>query len=305
MANANFAAKGRAPTQLYKFRIMAITDTEELRNLCPQVRRDIVRMVHAVNSGHPGGSLGCVEYLVALYGKIMKHNPAHFTMDGKNEDLFFLSNGHISPVFYSVLARTGYFPVEELKTFRKLHSRLQGHPTTHEGLPGVRIASGSLGQGMSVAIGAALSKKLNNENTVVYSLHGDGELQEGQIWEAAMYAAGNKVDNYIATVDYNGRQIDGDVENVLSLGNLKAKFEAFGWTVLENKDGNNLDKVIESLTHAKTLLGKGKPIIILMKTEMGMGVDYMMGTHKWHGSAPNDEQLKKALDQLQMTGVDY
>lgn len=305
MANANFAAKGHAPTQLYKLRIMAITDTEELRNLCPQVRRDIVRMVHAVNSGHPGGSLGCVEYLVALYGKIMKHNPAHFTMDGKNEDLFFLSNGHISPVFYSVLARTGYFPVEELKTFRKLHSRLQGHPTTHEGLPGVRIASGSLGQGMSVAIGAALSKKLNNENTVVYSLHGDGELQEGQIWEAAMYAAGNKVDNYIATVDYNGRQIDGDVENVLSLGNLKAKFEAFGWTVLENKDGNNLDKVIESLTQAKTLLGKGKPIIILMKTEMGMGVDYMMGTHKWHGSAPNDEQLKKALDQLQMTGVDY
>ena len=305
MANAIFAAKGHVPTQLYKLRIMAITDTEELRNLCPQVRRDIVRMVHAVNSGHPGGSLGCVEYLVALYGKIMKHNPAHFTMDGKNEDLFFLSNGHISPVFYSVLARTGYFPVEELKTFRKLHSRLQGHPTTHEGLPGVRIASGSLGQGMSVAIGAALSKKLNNENTVVYSLHGDGELQEGQIWEAAMYAAGNKVDNYIATVDYNGRQIDGDVENVLSLGNLKAKFEAFGWTVLENKDGNNLDKVIESLTHAKTLLGKGKPIIILMKTEMGMGVDYMMGTHKWHGSAPNDEQLKKALDQLQMTGVDY
>ena len=284
---------------------MATTDTDELKKMCPQVRRDIVRMVHAVNSGHPGGSLGCVEYLVALYGKIMKHDPNHFTMDGKNEDLFFLSNGHISPVFYSVLARTGYFPVEELKTFRKLHSRLQGHPTTHEGLPGVRIASGSLGQGMSVAIGAALSKKLNNEDTVVYSLHGDGELQEGQIWEAAMYAAANKVDNYIATVDYNGRQIDGDVENVLSLGNLKAKFEAFGWTVLENKNGNDLDQVIESLTSAKALLGKGKPVMILMKTEMGMGVDYMMGTHKWHGSAPNNEQLKKALDQLQMTGADY
>lgn len=278
---------------------------EEMKKLCGQVRRDIVRMVHAVNSGHPGGSLGCVEYFVALYGKVMKHNPAHFTMDGKNEDLFFLSNGHISPVFYSVLARSGYFPIEELKTFRKLNSRLQGHPTTHEGLPGVRIASGSLGQGMSVAIGAALAKKLNKDNSIVYSLHGDGELQEGQIWEAAMYAAANKVDNYIATVDYNGRQIDGDVDKVLPLGDLKAKFEAFGWTVLENKNGNYLEDVIASLETAKTFLGKGKPVIILMRTEMGMGVDFMMGTHKWHGSAPNDEQLSKALEQLLVTGIDY
>ena len=280
-------------------------NTEELKKLCSQVRRDIVRMVHAVNSGHPGGSLGCVEYFVALYGQVMKHDPKRFTMDGKNEDLFFLSNGHISPVFYSVLARTGYFPVEELATFRKLNSRLQGHPTTHEGLPGVRVASGSLGQGMSVAIGAALSKKLNKDSNIVYSLHGDGELQEGQIWEAAMYAAANKVDNYIATVDYNGRQIDGDVDKVLSLGNLKAKFEAFGWIVLEISHGNDLEKVIAGLNDAKTHLGKGRPVILLMKTEMGMGVDYMMGTHKWHGSAPNDEQLKKALDQLLVTSVDY
>lgn len=262
-------------------------------------------MVHAVNSGHPGGSLGCVEYFVALYKVIMKHDPANFTMDGKNEDVFFLSNGHISPVFYSVLARSGYFPLEELKTFRKINSRLQGHPTTHEGLPGVRMSSGSLGQGMSVAIGAALAKKLNKDSHIVYSLHGDGELQEGQIWEAAMYAAGNKVDNLISAVDYNGRQIDGDVENVLPLGNLKAKFEAFGWHVLENNYGNDLDKVIESLKHAKTFVGKGKPIMILMKTDMGMGVDYMMGTHKWHGSAPNDEQLQLALDQLLVTEGDY
>lgn len=282
-----------------------MANTEELRKLCGQVRRDIVRMVHAVNSGHPGGSLGCVEYFVALYGSVMKHDPLHFTMDGKNEDLFFLSNGHISPVFYSVLARSGYFPVEELRTFRKINSRLQGHPTTHEGLPGVRVASGSLGQGMSVAIGAALAKKLNKDSNVVYSLHGDGELQEGQIWEAAMYAAANKVDNYIATVDYNGRQIDGDVDNVLTLGNLKAKFEAFGWTVLENHNGNDLQSVIDSLNNAKSYLGKGKPVIILMKTEMGMGVDFMMGTHKWHGSAPNDEQLGKALEQLVVSGVDY
>jgi transketolase len=278
---------------------------EQSKKLCGQVRRDIVRMVHAVNSGHPGGSLGCVEYFVALYNHILKHDPKHFTMDGVNEDLFFLSNGHISPVFYSVLARNGYFPVAELNTFRKLNSRLQGHPTTHEGLPGIRIASGSLGQGMSVAIGAALSKKLNKDNSIIYSLHGDGELQEGQIWEAALYAAANKIDNYIATVDYNGRQIDGDVDNVLSLGNLKAKFEAFGWTVLENENGNDLEQVIHSLNDAKTHLGKGKPIIILMKTEMGMGVDFMMGTHKWHGSAPNDEQLSKALEQLLVDGVDY
>ena len=262
-------------------------------------------MVHAVSSGHPGGSLGCVEYLVALYKVVMKHDPAAFTMDGKNEDLFFLSNGHISPVFYSVLARAGYFPFEELKTFRKLNSRLQGHPTTHEGLPGVRIASGSLGQGMSVAIGAALAKKLNNDDRTVYSLHGDGELQEGQIWEAAMYASANKVDNLISTVEYNGRQIDGDVENVLSLGNLRAKFESFGWTVLENNQGNDIESVINSFSEAKALLGKGKPIMILMKTEMGMGIDYMMGTHKWHGSAPNDEQLEKALAQLEETEKDY
>ncbi len=262
-------------------------------------------MVHAVSSGHPGGSLGCVEYFVALYQSVLKHNPAHFTMDGKNDDLFFLSNGHISPVYYSVLARSGYFPVSELASFRKLNTRLQGHPTTHDHLPGVRIASGSLGQGMSVAIGAALAKKLNHDDAIVYSLHGDGELQEGQIWEAALYASANKVDNYIATVDYNGRQIDGDVENVLSLGNLKAKFEAFGWQVLENQHGNDLQAVIDSLNQAKTFIGKGKPIIILMKTEMGQGVDYMMGTHKWHGSAPNDEQLKKALDQLPVTAGDY
>ncbi len=280
-------------------------DSIQLKNLCTQVRRDIVRMVHAVSSGHPGGSLGCVEFFVALYKEVMHHNPSNFTMDGKNEDLFFLSNGHISPVFYSVLARSGYFPVKELKTFRKLNTRLQGHPTTHEGLPGIRIASGSLGQGMSVAIGAALAKKLNGDKSTIYSLHGDGELQEGQIWEAAMYAAANKVDNYIATVDYNGRQIDGDVDKVLSLGNLKAKFEAFGFTVLENHFGNDIEKVIASLNQAKTYLGKGKPIIILMKTEMGQGVDYMMGTHKWHGSSPNDEQLQKALAQLEETLGDY
>jgi transketolase len=277
----------------------------ELNHMCGQVRRDIVRMVHAVSSGHPGGSLGCVEYLVALYGSVMKHNPTAFNMDGNNEDLFFLSNGHISPVFYSVLAHSGYFPVAELATFRKLNTRLQGHPTTHEGLPGVRVASGSLGQGMSVAIGAALAKKLNKDSQLVYSLHGDGELQEGQIWEAAMYAAAHKVDNYIATVDYNGRQIDGDVDKVLPLGNLKAKFEAFGWTVLENAKGNDLQAVIDSLNAAKALTGKGKPVMILMKTEMGQGVDFMMGTHKWHGSAPNDEQLKKALDQLPVTLGDY
>ena len=282
-----------------------MNNTEDLKNLCVQVRRDIVRMVHAVNSGHPGGSLGCVEYMIALYKSILKHEPNNFNMNGVNEDLFFLSNGHISPVFYSVLARSGYFPVEELITFRKLNSRLQGHPTTHEGLPGVRIASGSLGQGMSVSIGAALAKKLNNDKGVIFSLHGDGELQEGQIWEAAIYAAANCVDNYIATIDYNGRQIDGDVENVLSLGNLKSKFEAFGWTVLENENGNEIEEVIATLTLAKSFLGKGKPIVIIMKTEMGMGVDYMMGTHKWHGSAPNDEQLVTALAQLPSSLKDY
>ena len=282
-----------------------MNNTEELKTLCVQVRRDIVRMVHAVNSGHPGGSLGCVEYMIALYKSILKHEPNNFNMNGVNEDLFFLSNGHISPVFYSVLARSGYFPVEELITFRKLNSRLQGHPTTHEGLPGVRIASGSLGQGMSVSIGAALAKKLNNDKGVIFSLHGDGELQEGQIWEAAIYAAANCVDNYIATIDYNGRQIDGDVEKVLSLGNLKSKFEAFGWTVFENENGNDIEQVIATLTLAKSFLGKGKPIVIIMKTEMGMGVDYMMGTHKWHGSAPNDEQLERALAQLPSSLKDY
>ena len=282
-----------------------MADILALQKLSSQVRRDIVRMVHAVSSGHPGGSLGCTEYLVALYNGVMKHDPKNFTMDGKGNDLFFLSNGHISPVFYSVLARCGYFPVEELKTFRRLNSRLQGHPTTHDHLPGVRIASGSLGQGMSVAIGAALAKKLNKDSSIIYSLHGDGELQEGQIWEAAMYAAANKVDNYIATIDYNGRQIDGDVEHVLSLGNLKAKWEAFGWHVIETEKGNDLVSVIEGLNLAKTFIGKGKPIIIIMKTEMGAGVDFMMGTHKWHGSAPNNDQLASALGQLQETMGDY
>lgn len=282
-----------------------MAEIAQLEKLATQVRRDIVRMVHAVSSGHPGGSLGCTEYLVALYNHVMKHNPKNFQMDGVGEDLFFLSNGHISPVFYSVLARAGYFPVDELKTFRKLNTRLQGHPTTHEGLPGVRIASGSLGQGMSVAVGAALTKKLNKDNSIIYSLHGDGELQEGQIWEAAMYAAANKVDNYIATIDYNGRQIDGDVDNVLSLGNLRAKFEAFGWEVVETEKGNDMAAVIAGLDKAKSFIGKGKPIVNIMKTEMGQGVDYMMGTHKWHGSAPNDEQLAKALAQLEETIGDY
>jgi transketolase len=282
-----------------------MADILQLQKLSTQVRRDIVRMVHAVSSGHPGGSLGCTDFLVALYNGVMNHNPKNFTMDGKGEDLFFLSNGHISPVYYSVLARCGYFPVEELKTFRRLNTRLQGHPTTHEHLPGVRIASGSLGQGMSVAIGAALAKKLNKDNSIIYSLHGDGELQEGQIWEAALYASANKVDNYIATIDYNGRQIDGDVENVLSLGNLRAKFEAFGWQVIETEKGNDMVSVIEGLAKAKTFIGKGKPIVNIMKTEMGAGVDFMMGTHKWHGSAPNDEQLAKALGQLEETLGDY
>ncbi len=282
-----------------------MADIAQLKKVCTQVRRDIVRMVHAVNSGHPGGSLGCTEYMVALYFEVMKHNPKSWNMDGAGEDLFFLSNGHISPVYYSVLARSGYFDAREMATFRKINSRLQGHPTTHEGLEGVRIASGSLGQGMSVAIGAALSKKMNKENTLVYSLHGDGELQEGQIWEAAMYAGAKGVDNYIATIDYNGQQIDGSTEQVLSLGNLKAKFEAFGWEVLENNEGNNVEKVIESLHKAKAMSGKGKPLVILMKTEMGHGVDFMMGSHKWHGVAPNDEQLAKALAQNEETMGDY
>jgi transketolase len=278
--------------------------TEELKNTATQVRRDIVRMIHAVNSGHPGGSLGCADFMTALYFEVMKHQPQPFNMDGKNEDLFFLSNGHLSALLYSVLARCGYFPVKELATFRKLNTRLQGHPTTHEGLPGIRIASGSLGQGLSVAIGAALAKKLNNDDRIVYTLHGDGELQEGQIWEAMMYAAAKKVDNLIATVDYNGKQIDGPVDEVLSLGNLKAKWEAFGWDVLEC-NGNDMQEIVATLKIAKQHTGKQKPVVILMKTEMGCGVDFMMGTHKWHGSAPNDEQLAKALAQLEETLGDY
>ena len=269
-----------------------------------QVRRDIVRQVHAVNSGHPGGSLGCAEFLVTLYGEFMDHDPS-FNMDGKNEDLFFLSNGHISPVIYSVLARNGYFPVEELATFRKLDSRLQGHPTTHEGLPGIRIASGSLGQGMSVSIGAALAKKLNGDDKTVFSLHGDGELQEGQIWESVMYAAANNVDNLICTIDVNGQQIDGSTDQVLDLGNLQAKFEAFGWNVLRIKDGNNIEAIIEGMREAISLSRKRKPTCILLHTEMGNGVDFMMGSHKWHGVAPNDEQLEEALAQNPETLGDY
>ena len=276
---------------------------QELNDLVPQVRRDIVRMVHAQNSGHPGGSLGCAEYFIALY-KVLMNDNTDFSMDGINEDLFFLSNGHISPVFYSVLARSGYFPIDELKTFRMIDSRLQGHPTTHEGLPGVRVASGSLGQGLSVAVGAALTKKLNQDSSIVYTLHGDGELQEGQIWEAAMFASAHKVDNLISTIDYNGRQIDGDVDEVLSLGNLENKWIAFGWQTL-NCNGNDLEEIIRTLSKAKEMTGKGQPIMIIMKTEMGHGVDYMMGSHKWHGVAPNDEQLEVALNQNPETIGDY
>ncbi|MDR2285412.1 MAG: transketolase [Sphingobacterium sp.] len=279
-------------------------DINNLEQIASQVRRDIVRMVHACQSGHPGGSLGCADYFVALYFHAMKHDTS-FQMDGKNEDLFFLSNGHISPVFYSTLARVGYFPVSELATFRKLNTRLQGHPTTHEHLPGIRVASGSLGQGLSVAIGAAQAKKLNNDNSLVYVLMGDGELQEGQVWEAAMYAPHNKVDNIIATVDYNGAQIDGPTNQVLSLGNLRAKWEAFGWDVLEVTKGNDMTAVIAGLDEAKSRTGKGRPVVILLHTEMGFGVDYMMGTHKWHGAAPNDEQLESALNQIPRTLGDY
>lgn len=281
-----------------------MANIQQLQDLTTQVRRDILRMVHAVNSGHPGGSLGCTEFLVALYQEIMTRKEG-FDMDGKGEDLFFLSNGHISPVFYSVLARSGYFPVSELATFRKLNSRLQGHPTTHEGLPGVRIASGSLGQGLSVAIGAAQAKKLNNDTNLVYTLHGDGELQEGQNWEAIMYASAKKVDNLIATVDLNGKQIDGTTDEVLNMGSLKAKFEAFDWDVLEVAEGNNLEAIIAGLKEAKSRTGKGKPVCILLHTEMGNGVDYMMYSHAWHGKAPNDEQLAKALEQNVETLGDY
>lgn len=279
-------------------------ETLELEKIASQVRRDIVRMVSAVNSGHPGGSLGCTDFLTVLYFHIMKHNPADFKMDGLNEDVFYLSNGHISPVWYSVLSRSGYFPVNELGTFRKLGSRLQGHPSTDKKLPGIRMASGSLGQGLSVALGTAEAKKLNGDKSLVFTLHGDGELQEGQIWEAAIYAAAKKVDNLIATIDYNGRQIDGDVEDVLSLGNLRAKWEAFGWDVME-MDGHNIDEIKATLQLAKDKSGNGKPIIIIMKTEMGQGVDYMVGSHKWHGVAPNAEQLQQALIQLAETLGDY
>ncbi|GAB2778295.1 transketolase [Salinimicrobium soli] len=279
-------------------------NTQQLEDFVTQVRRDILRQVHKVNSGHPGGSLGCAEFFTVLYQEIMDRKEG-FDMNGKDEDLFFLSNGHISPVFYSVLARSGYFPVEELNTFRLINSRLQGHPTTHEGLPGVRIASGSLGQGMSVAIGAANTKKLNGDNHLVYSLHGDGELQEGQNWEAIMYAAAKKVDNLIATVDRNHQQIDGNTDDVLPMGDLTAKFEAFGWDVLELKDGNDINQVIDALKEAKSRTGKGKPVAIIMTTVMGHGVDFMMHTHKWHGVAPNDEQLEKALAQNPETLGDY
>lgn len=276
----------------------------DLKKIASQVRRDIVRMVHGCQSGHPGGSLGCTDFLVALYFNIMKREPG-FNIKGHNEDVFYLSNGHISPVFYSVLAHAGYFDKSELATFRKLNSRLQGHPTTHEGLPGIRMASGSLGQGLSVSIGNALAKKLNNDPSFVFTLMGDGELQEGQVWEALMYAAHNKVDNLIATVDYNGQQIDGPTNTVLSLGNLKAKFEAFGWNVLEVENGNDMQEIVETLQQATQQAKQGQPIAILLQSEMGYGVDYMMGTHAWHGKAPNDEQLQKALDQLEETLGDY
>lgn len=275
----------------------------ELKNISSQVRRDIVRMVHAVQSGHPGGSLGCTDFLTALYFHSMHHN-SNFSMDANQEDVFFLSNGHISPLFYSVLARSGYFDVKELASFRKLNTRLQGHPTTHEHLPGVRIASGSLGQGLSVAIGAALTKKINHDNSLVFSLHGDGELQEGQIWEAVLFAAHNKVDRLIATIDVNGQQIDGPTSKVLSLDSLRTKFEAFNWEVLD-MEGNDMDSVVAVLDKAKSMTGQGKPICILMKTEMGKGVDFMEGSHAWHGIAPNDDQLAKALAQLPETLGDY
>lgn len=280
-----------------------LPDLDQLHKITSQVRRDIVRMVHAVQSGHPGGSLGCTDFFVALYFHVLRRNP-EFQIDGKDEDLFFLSNGHISPVWYSVLARVGYFELSELATFRKLDSRLQGHPATEEGLPGVRVASGSLGQGLSVAIGAALAKKINNDNHLVYGLMGDGELQEGQVWEAAMFAAHNKVDNLIMSVDYNGQQIDGPTEKINDLMNLKAKWEAFGWDVIES-NGNDLDEIIKALQLAKTLAGKEKPVINIMKTVMGKGVDFMEGTHKWHGVAPDDEQLESALNQLEETLGDY
>jgi len=279
-------------------------DINYLNDLVTQVRRDILRQVHKVNSGHPGGSLGCTEFFIALFQVLMDRKEG-FDMDGKNEDIFFLSNGHISPVYYSVLARSGYFPIEELNTFRLINTRLQGHPATHEGLPGIRIASGSLGQGISVSIGAASTKKLNNDPHIVYTLCGDGELQEGQNWEAIMYAAGNKVDNLIVTVDYNGQQIDGSVNNVLPMGNLKAKFEAFGWDVVDIKEGNDLEAIMDGMKTAKSKTGNGKPVCVLLHTIMGNGVDFMMHTHAWHGVAPNDEQLEIGLSQNSETLGDY
>ena len=278
---------------------------KSIEKIPSQIRRDILRMVHAVQSGHPGGSLGCTEFFVALYFKVLNHDKESFNMNGQNEDIFFLSNGHISPVFYSVLARAGYFSIDELSTFRKLNSRLQGHPTTHEGLPGVRIASGSLGQGLSVALGAAEAKKLSNDNNLVFSLHGDGELQEGQIWEAALYAGSKNIDNIIATIDANGQQIDGSTNDVMPMGDIGSKFISFGWEVLKIDNGNNLSEVIEGLNTAINLSGKGKPVCIIMQTEMGAGVDFMTGTHEWHGIAPSDEQLEKALSQLPETLGDY
>jgi transketolase len=279
------------------------TDIESLKKIASQVRRDIVRMVHACQSGHPGGSLGCADFFVALYFRILKHDPK-FNMKGVGEDLFFLSNGHISPVWYSTLARSGYFDVKELATFRLLDSRLQGHPATHEHLPGIRIASGSLGQGLSVALGAAQAKKLDKDDRFIFVMMGDGEQQEGQVWEAAMYAAHNKMDNVIATIDYNGQQIDGPVNKILNLLDLKAKWEAFGWEVIDS-NGNNMEEVVKTLEYAKTQANKGKPILNLMKTDMGFGVDYMVGSHKWHGAAPNDDELAKALAQLEETLGDY
>ena len=278
--------------------------TQQLQDFTQQVRRDILRMVHKVNSGHPGGSLGCAEFITCLYQEVMEYS-TDFTMDGKNEDLFFLSNGHISPVFYSVLAHSGFFPVAELSTFRLLNTRLQGHPTTHEGLPGIRIASGSLGQGMSVAIGAAEAKKLNGDDKIIYTLHGDGELQEGQVWESAMYASAKKIDNLISTIDLNGKQIDGATDDVLPMGSIRAKFEAFGWEVIDIIKGNDVDSIIKGLSEAKSKTGKGKPVCVLLHTEMGNGIDFMMHTHAWHGKAPNDDQLADALNQNPVTLGDY
>jgi len=278
--------------------------TQELQDFTQQVRRDILRMVHAVNSGHPGGSLGCAEFFTVLYQEVLEYS-TEFSMDGKNENLFFLSNGHISPVYYSVLARSGFFPVEELATFRKMNTRLQGHPTTHEGLPGIRIASGSLGQGMSVAIGAAEAKKLNGDDKIIYTLHGDGELQEGQVWESAMYASAKKIDNLISTIDLNGKQIDGATDDVLPMGSIRAKFEAFGWEVIDILKGNDVDSIIKGLSEAKSKTGKGKPVCVLLHTEMGNGIDFMMHTHAWHGKAQNDDQLAVALSQNPVTLGDY